>query len=685
MLDGCPDVQSGSGRGGCPAGFIFYFFEVFNTGRDKGDMSETTTVVNRRVALAGGAEVTLDSGETVFDALKALLPKAELKKVVAAVVGGVEVDLSSPLVTSGEVLTIEPLTIDSKEGLDVYRHTAAHVMAQAIKAIYKDARLAIGPTIENGFYYDVDVAEPFTPDDLRKIEKKMAEIVKSNLPLVREVVGKDEALALFKDAGEIYKEEIINDLDGDTVSLYRQGNFVDLCRGPHLASTGRVRAFRLTTSAGAYWRGDESRKMLQRIYGTAFADKKELSEYLKRLEEAKKRDHRRLGKELDLFSISDEIGAGLVLWHPNGSIIRNVIEQFWKDEHARHDYSLIYTPHIAKVDLWKTSGHWDFYRESLFSPMDVDGQEYIVKPMNCPFHIEIYKSGLRSYRDLPIRYAELGTVYRYERSGVLHGLLRVRGFTQDDAHIYLTRSQLKDEIQEVLKFTLYILRAFGFNEYDIYLSTRPDKYVGSLDNWAAAEAALKGALEGEGLGYEIDPGEGVFYGPKIDIKIKDVLGRSWQCSTIQVDFNLPERFNVNYRNEKGEPEQVIMVHRALMGSLERFFGCLIEHYAGAFPLWLAPVQALVLNVTERTDDYAKGVYRKLRSAGIRAELDNRNETLGYKIREGRNRKVPYMVIVGDKEAEAGLVAPRSREEGELPLAAIDEFIEELYRQGRPPQ
>lgn len=649
-------------------------------------MSETTIVKEElQVQLGTGEAVAMPAGSTVFDVFKELLPKADLKKVVAAVVGGVEVDLSSVLNTSEKVLTIEPITIDSKEGLAVCRHTAAHIMAQAIKALYKDAKLAIGPTIADGFYYDVDVAEPFTPEDLKRIEKKMAEIVKSNLPLVREELSKDAALNLFSAEGEIYKEEIIGDLDAYTVSLYRQGDFVDLCRGPHMASTGRVRAFKLTSIAGAYWRGDESRKMLQRIYGTAFADKKDLSEHLKRLEEAKKRDHRRLGKELDLFSITDEIGPGLVLWHPNGAIIRNVIEQFWKDEHARHDYSLINTPHIAKVDLWKKSGHWDFYQESLFSPMDVDGQEYIVKPMNCPFHIEIYKSNLRSYRDLPIRYAELGTVYRYERSGVLHGLLRVRGFTQDDAHIYLTSAQLKDEIQEVLKFTLYILRAFGFNEYDIYLSTRPDKYVGSLDNWAEAEAALKNALEGEGLPYEVDPGEGVFYGPKIDIKIKDVLGRSWQCSTIQVDFNLPERFDVNYRNEKGEPEQVIMIHRALMGSLERFFGCLIEHYAGAFPLWLAPVQVLVLNVTERTDDYATGVYKRLRSAGVRAELDNRNETLGYKIREGRNKKVPYMVIVGDKEADAGLVAPRSREEGELDHVTIDKFIEDLSRQDRSPQ
>jgi threonyl-tRNA synthetase len=645
-------------------------------------MSDTSTIKEGfiQVQLGDGTVASVARGATVFDGFKELLPKADLKKVVAAVIGGVQVDLSSPLNSCEEVLTIEPVNIDSKEGLEVYRHTTAHVMAQAIKALYKDAKLAIGPTIDNGFYYDVDVDEPFTPDDLKAIEKQMQTIVKSNTPLVREDICKASALELFEGMGETYKVEIINDLDADTVSIYRQGDFVDLCRGPHLASTGRVRAFKLTTSAGAYWRGDESRKMLQRIYGTAFADKKELSEHLKRLEEAKKRDHRRLGKELDLFSISDKIGPGLVLWHPKGAAIRDVIEQFWKDEHARHDYSLIYTPHIAKVDLWKTSGHWDFYKESLFSPMDVDGQEYIVKPMNCPFHIEIYKSRLRSYRDLPIRYAELGTVYRYERSGVLHGLLRVRGFTQDDAHIYLTRSQLEGEIQAILEFTLYILRAFGFNDYDIYLSTRPDKYVGSLDNWAEAEAALKGALEGEGLAYEIDPGEGVFYGPKIDIKIKDVLGRSWQCSTIQVDFNLPERFEVNYRNDKGESEQVIMVHRALMGSLERFFGCLIEHYAGAFPLWLAPVQVLVLNVTERTDEYAKQVYKKLKNVGIRVELDNRNETLGYKIREGRFSKVPYMVIVGDKEADAGLVAPRSREEGELQPIKIDEFIELLDKE-----
>jgi len=423
--------------------------------------------------------------------------------------------------------------------------------------------------------------------------------------------------------------------------------------------------------------------MLQRIYGTSFPSKDELKAHLERLEEAKRRDHRKLGRELDLFSTNEHIGAGMVLWHPNGATVRRIIEDFWKAEHVKSDYSIVYTPHVANVDLWKTSGHWDFYRESLFSPMDVEGQDYIVKPMNCPFHIQIYKSGLKSYRDLPVRYAELGTVYRYERSGALHGLLRVRGFTQDDAHIFMTPDQLEDEIKGVLKFTLFILNSFGFNEFDIYLSTRPDKYVGSLENWAKAEAALKGALESQGIKYSIDPGEGVFYGPKIDIKIKDVIGRSWQCSTIQVDFNLPERFDVTYRDEAGKESRPIMIHRALMGSLERFFGCLIEHYAGAFPIWLAPVQAVVLTVTERSDEFAAEVYRKLRAEGIRAELDIRNEKLGFKIREAQLKKIPYQLVIGDKETGAKEVSPRLRGGATLPSMPVDDFITVIKSENRP--
>lgn len=635
-----------------------------------------------KVRFPDGSEEDFEDGITAGEVLRARGGEG-LKKAVAAKVDGKLADLSIPLKDSGTPLNVEAVPLDSKEGLDICRHSTAHIMAQAVKGLYKDVRLGIGPAIEDGFYYDFDVPEPFTPEDIEKIEKRMEEIIKGDFPFEREELGKEEALRLFKGLGETYKEELIPEIGEGRVSVYRQSDFVDLCRGPHLPRTGMVRAFKLTGSAGAYWRGDEKRKMLQRVYGTAFPGEKELAEHLERLEEAKKRDHRRLGKELDLFSMSEEVGAGLILWHPEGAKVRTIIEDFWKGEHIKNGYSLVYTPHVAKLNMWKTSGHWEFYRENLYSPMDVEGQDYIVKPMNCPFHIEIFKSRLRSYRDLPIRYAELGTVYRFERSGVLHGLLRVRGFTQDDAHIYLAPADIEGEIKRVLKFTLYILRAFGFNDYDIFLSTRPAKFVGAIEDWQRAEASLKAALEGEGLSYRVDPGEGVFYGPKIDIKIKDTLGRAWQCSTVQVDFNLPERFDVTYRDEKGGETRPIMLHRALMGSLERFFGCLIEHYAGAFPLWLSPVQAAVLSVTGKNASYAAGVFEALKKRGFRTELDDRNETLNYKIREARMRKVPYMVIVGDREEERGVIAPRSRESGVLPQVTVEEFIERLERENKP--
>ncbi len=621
-------------------------------------------------------------GVSLADVLREKDPKL-FKKTVAARLDGRVVDLSTTLSDEDHTHRVEFVTTDSPEGLDIYRHSTAHLMAQAVKELFPEAKLAIGPTIQDGFYYDFHVERPFTPEDLKKIEKKMKELVKRNIPFEREELTKQDALALFRKLNEDYKLELIEEVEADRVSVYRQAGFVDLCRGPHVPSTARIKAFKLISTAGAYWRGDERNPMLQRIYGTAFPTAEELNEYLKRLEEAKKRDHRRLGKELKLFSINEEIGPGLVLWHPDGAMVRHIIEEFWKREHLKHGYRLIYTPHVAKIELWKTSGHWDFYRENIFSPMDVEGQEYILKPMNCPFHIQVYKSEVRSYRDLPIRYAELGTVYRYERSGVLHGLLRVRGFTQDDAHIYLRPDQLEEEIRNILKFTLYILKSFGFNEYDIYLSTRPEKYAGTPEDWQRAEDSLRLALEHEGLPYSVDPGEGVFYGPKVDIKIKDSLGRAWQCSTIQVDFNLPKRFNISYRNKEGVPDQPIMIHRALMGSLERFFGCLVEHYAGAFPLWLAPVQVIVLPVTERNIEYAEGVYRRLLERGIRAELDRRNETLGFKIREARLRRIPLMVITGDKEEKTGLIAPRSREEGELKEMSLEEFLHYIEERNRP--
>jgi threonyl-tRNA synthetase len=533
-------------------------------------------------------------------------------------------------------------------------------MAHAVKTLFPDAKLAIGPATDEGFYYDFDVERTFTPEDLSLIEKKMSEIIQQNNPFVRRVVSRQEAIALFQEKGELYKVELLQEIPDDDVSLYEEGGFVDLCRGPHIETTGQVTAFKLLSIAGAYWRGNEKNKMLQRIYGTSFTDKKALKDYLDFLEEVKKRDHRKLGKDLDLFSTSDEIGAGLIVWHPNGALIRRAIEDFWLKEHYKAGYKVLYSPHIAKLNLWATSGHLDFYRENMYSPMEIEGIDYEIKPMNCPFHIHVYKHALRSYKELPIRFAELGTVYRYERSGVLHGLLRVRGFTQDDAHIFCREDQIEDEILRVLDFTLFILKTFGFDRYDIYLSTRPDKYVGTPGNWERSTNALKKALEIKGLIYDIDPGEGVFYGPKIDIKVKDSLNRQWQCSTIQVDFNNPERFAMMYRGSDGKEHRPIMIHRALMGSLERFFGILIEHYAGSFPVWLTPVQVKILTIAERHADYAISISETLKKEEIRTELDIENEKIGYKIRNATLMKVPYLVIIGDKEVSENTVTVRKR-------------------------
>lgn len=573
---------------------------------------------------------------------------------------------------------IKGIDFSSREDRETYRHSTSHIMAHAVKELFPDAKLAIGPAIEEGFYYDFDISRPFTPEDLISIEKKMKEIIRRNSPFVRKSVSKEEAIALFKGRGESYKVELLEDITDKEVSLYEEGGFVDLCRGPHIDSTGQVSAFKLLSIAGAYWRGDEKNKMLQRIYGTSFTSKEDLDKHIAFLEEVKKRDHRKLGRELDLFSTSDEIGAGLIIWHPNGALIRRTIEDFWLNEHYKAEYKVLYTPHIAKLNLWQTSGHLDFYRENMYSPMEIEGIDYELKPMNCPFHIHVFKSSLRSYKDLPIRYAELGTVYRYERSGVLHGLLRVRGFTQDDAHIFCREDQIENEILNVLDFTLFILKTFGFAQYDIYLSTRPEKYVGSPENWERSTNALKGALDAKGLWYEIDPGEGVFYGPKIDIKVKDSLDRPWQCSTIQVDFNNPERFDMTYRGSDGREHRPIMVHRALMGSLERFFGILIEHYAGAFPLWLAPVQVEVLTIAERHADYASGLLRDLRSQGIRAGINTDNEKIGYKIRNATVKKVPYLVIIGDKEIAEEKFSVRKRTGESIGPFLIDEFVGMLH-------
>ena len=561
--------------------------------------------------------------------------------------------------------------------LEKLRHSTAHVMAQAVKRLYPETLVTIGPAIEDGFYYDFDRDESFKPEDLQKIENLMHDIVKENFSVVRSEMRKEEALKFFEEKGEMYKKELINEIKDEKVSIYTQGEFADLCRGPHVDSTKDIKSFKLLSVAGSYWRGNEKNKMLQRIYGTAFHSKKDLKEYLNRLEEAKKRDHRKLGKDLDLFHVDEEIGSGLILWHPKGALIRSIIEDFWKKEHYKNGYQILYSPHIARAHLWETSGHLNFYKENIYSPMDIDGTDYIVKPMNCPFHIKIYNSKLRSYRDLPFRWAELGTVYRYEKTGVLHGLLRVRGFTQDDAHIFCRPDQLTDEISRVLDFTIFILRSFNFKEYQIYLSTRPDKFVGSEEYWEKATAALKDALEKSGMAYEIDPGEGVFYGPKIDIKIKDSLGRAWQCSTIQVDFNLPERFKISYIGEDGKPHQPIMIHRALMGSLERFFGCLVEHFAGAFPSWLAPVQVRILTITSDHIKYAEEISELLKKEEIRVELDSRNEKVGFKIREAQTGKIPYMLVIGDKEIKDKTVAVRKRKEKKTEVMDPESFMKKL--------
>lgn len=557
--------------------------------------------------------------------------------------------------------------------LEKLRHSAAHVMAHAVKNLFPEAKFGIGPAIEDGFYYDFDVARPFTPDDLAAISSEMERIIASKSPFVRREVTREQALREFQ--SDPYKTELITELpEGEVISVYQEGDFADLCRGPHVPDTGEIKAFKLLSIAGAYWRGDEHRPMLQRIYGTAFPTREELEQHLAMLEEAEKRDHRRLGKDLDLFSLNEEVGPGLVLWHPKGALVRKLIEDYWRDEHLANGYELLYTPHIARQDLWRTSGHLDFFTENMYQPMEVEGEPYLIKPMNCPFHMLIYKSRVRSYRELPIRWAELGTVYRYERSGVLHGLLRVRGFTQDDAHILCTREQLDSETKRVLNFVIRMLKRFGFTDYHIYLSTRPEKYVGTDQGWAEATASLKAALEDAGLAFDVDEGGGAFYGPKIDVKIKDAIGREWQCSTIQVDFNEPERFDITYVGQDNQQHRPIMIHRALLGAIERFMAVLIEHYAGAFPLWLAPVQALVIPIADRHVDYANRVAASLRSEGFRCEVDDRNEKTGYKIREAQLQKIPYMLIVGDREQESEAVSLRSRAEGDKGAVALDEMM-----------
>ncbi len=628
------------------------------------------------VSLPDGSTREFEPGISILAVAEAIGPRLANDAVCAYVDGELR-DLREPL---SEDCSLTLVTPGSPQALEVLRHTTTHIMAQAVKRLFPQALLGIGPAIETGFYYDFKLEDTFTPDDLARIEAEMHKIVAADIPIERMEVSKDEARGLLAMRGEELKLEILEDIEAETVTLYQQGEFVDLCRGPHLQSTGRAKYFKLTGVAGAYWHGDPTAPMLQRIYGTAFFSQKELDAYLTQVEEAKARDHRKLGRELDLYSTSDEVGPGLALWHPKGARIRHVIETFWKDEHYKSGYELVYTPHIGRAGLWERSGHLDFYREAMYAPMDIEGQEYFIKPMNCPFHIMIYKSATRSYRDLPMRFAELGTVYRYERSGVLHGLLRVRGFTQDDAHIICPPDLIEDEIEEVLRFSIRMLEAFGFTDIAAHLSTRPDKYVGAPDDWDRATESLRRAVEACGVDYSVKPGEGAFYGPKIDIDVHDSLGRSWQLSTIQFDFNLPERFDMTYVGEDGKEHRPYMVHRALLGSLERFFGILIEHYAGAFPVWLAPVQAVILPVNDAVTDYAREVRATLTAAGIRAEeWTDRSRTLNYMIRQAQLQKIPYMLVVGPRERDAGTVALRLRSEEDLgakPLSEVVAFITE---------
>ena len=631
-----------------------------------------------KININGKEEKEFPQGTTVGEILDDLDSR---DKYIGAKVNGTVVDFWHNVEEDSDIETIKN---GSEEGLQLIRHTAAHVMAEAVQALYPEAKVTIGPVIENGFYYDYDYPRGFNPEDLEKIEEKMAEIIAENKSLIRKTVSRDEAIDIFTKNGENYKVEIIEDLpEEEDITLYDQETWFDLCRGPHAPSTGHVKSFKLTSSAGAYWRGNENNPMLQRIYGTAFWDRKALKKYLTQLEEAKKRDHRKLGKELDLFSIQDEIGSGLVLWHPRGSKIRKITEDFWRSEHEKSGYEIVYTPHTAKLDLWETSGHTGFYSENMFSPMEVDNNEYQIKPMNCPFHIMIYKTKIRSYRDLPLRWAELGTVYRYERSGVLHGLLRVRGFTQDDAHIFCTPEQIESEVLEVMNLTTRFLKTFGFEDYEIFLSTRPKKFVGAEDDWDKATKSIEDALETLGLGYEIDEGGGAFYGPKIDLKIKDVIGRSWQCSTVQVDFNLPKRFDMSYVGDDNARHTPIMIHRAIFGSIERFFGILIEHYGGAFPFWLSPEQIRIATVAEEHNNYASEVYDKLNALGLRVEKDFRNEKLGYKVREAQLMKIPYLLVIGTSEMENGSVAPRKYGGDSLSAMSINEFIDMIKKEDNP--
>ena len=626
------------------------------------------------ITMSDGSKRRVNKDTTIAELAKAL-GKDSVDQLVAGRIDGQLVDLNTPVERSG---SLDFVTLDSEDGLNILRHSTSHVMAYAVKELYKGVKVSIGPAIEKGFYYDFDYEGSFTPDDLSRIEEKMAELIKRDIPFIREEISKAEAIKLFEGQGETYKVKILEELDDELVSIYRSGDFVDLCRGPHIPSTGKIKAHKLLSIAGAYWRGDERNKMLQRIYGTAFADQGSLEDYIEKIEEAQRRDHRKLGRELDLFSINEEAGAGLVIYHPKGALLRTIIEDFEKKEHLRRGYHIVMGPQILKRELWEKSGHLENYRELMYFTRVEEG-EYALKPMNCLAHMLIFKSKIRSYRDLPIRYFELGKVHRHERSGVLHGLLRVREFTQDDAHILCRPDQLNDEIKGIIELVIDFMRVFGFH-YDMEISTRPEKSIGTDQDWERATAALFQAMKDKGLPYSINEGEGAFYGPKIDVKLEDALGRHWQCATIQCDFTLPERFDLYYIGKNGERNRPVMLHRTIIGTLERFIGVLIEHYGGAFPTWLAPVQAILLTITDKSIPYAEGVFRSLVDKGVRVEKDFRNEKLGLKVREAQLMKIPYMLVVGGREEKTSTISPRMRTGEQLRSMKVEEFVAMVERE-----
>jgi threonyl-tRNA synthetase len=631
-----------------------------------------------QITLPDGSVKAFEEATTGRDIARSISPRLA-KEAIAIKVDGQVRDLSYAIPGDAPVAI---LTFDDPEGRQVFWHSSSHVMAQAVQELFPEARLAIGPPIEEGWYYDFEVDRPFSPEDLERIEKRMAEIITEDAVFRCEIMDRLKAIGHYREKGEQYKVEILEEIEDDTVSFYYHSRFEDLCRGPHIPSTRMIKAFKLTASSGAYWRGDENRTMLQRIYGISYPKKAMLDDYLHRLEEAKKRDHRVLGKRLELYTISDEVGAGLILWLPKGARVRNEIENFWRQEHLRAGYELVYSPHIANLDLWARSGHLDFYRDDMYHPMDVDGRPYQIKPMNCPFHIVMYKSRIWSYRDLPLRWAELGTVYRHEKAGVLHGLMRVRSITQDDAHHFVTPEGMEDELVWLLDFCIHLLSSFGLSDYAIKLSTRPEKAIGDPADWQKAEDGLRRALDKAGLKYDVDEGAGAFYGPKIDIDIRDALGRAWQCSTIQFDFSLPERFDLHYVDSDGQQKRPFMIHRALLGAIERFFGVLIEHYAGDFPLWLAPVQVKVLPITDDFLQYGREITRLLAEKDLRAELDNRSEKIGAKIRDAELQKVPYMFIIGGREAAAKSVSVRKHGVGDMGAMPLDDAVGQLLEEVR---